>query len=128
MLMPVYIFRGRNVRTNENISGETIFEQRPGFGRRAAQGADRPRSQFTRKKSSGFNFPSAERVSQSEIAIFTRQFSVMLDAGLPLVQGLDAIAQQHPNEEFKSVLEQIRGDVESRIHSFGRHGAPSQGL
>jgi type IV pilus assembly protein PilC len=36
----------------------------------------------------------------------------MLDAGLPLIQGLDAIAQQHPNKEFKIVLEQIRTDVE----------------
>jgi type IV pilus assembly protein PilC len=53
-----------------------------------------------------------KRVKQAEIAIFTRQFSVMLDAGLPLVQCLDAIAQQHPNPTFKSVLEQIRGDVE----------------
>jgi type IV pilus assembly protein PilC len=37
----------------------------------------------------------------------------MIDAGLPLIQGLDAIAQQHPNQEFKAVLEQVRTDVES---------------
>jgi len=37
----------------------------------------------------------------------------MLDAGLPLIQALDAISQQHPNKEFKSVLEAIRADVES---------------
>ena len=45
--------------------------------------------------------------------MFTRQFSVMLNAGLPLVQGLDAIAQQHPNPAFKTVLEQVRTDVEA---------------
>ncbi len=54
-----------------------------------------------------------KKVSQTEVAVFTRQFSVMLDAGLPLVQALDAIGQQHPNQAFKTVLEQIRGDVES---------------
>jgi type IV pilus assembly protein PilC len=37
----------------------------------------------------------------------------MLNAGLPLIQGIDAIAQSHPNPQFKAVLEQVRTDVES---------------
>ena len=65
------------------------------------------------KKAGGFSLSFRKKVSQSEVAIFTRQFSVMLDAGLPLIQALDAIAQQHPNKEFKAVLEQIRNDVEA---------------
>jgi type IV pilus assembly protein PilC len=47
------------------------------------------------------------------IAIFTRQFSVMIDAGLPLVQCLEILASQQENKAFKRALIQIRQDVES---------------
>jgi type IV pilus assembly protein PilC len=52
-------------------------------------------------------------VSQKEIAIFTRQFSVMIDAGLPLVQCLEILAQQQNNREFQKTLLAVRTDVES---------------
>jgi type IV pilus assembly protein PilC len=51
-------------------------------------------------------------VSQKEIAIFTRQFSVMIDAGLPLVQCLEILGGQQANRVFKKVLVQVRRDVE----------------
>lgn len=109
--MPVYTFRGRNIRTNESISGERFSSSA-----RALAGVLR-REQIApvairEKESSGLSL-FRKRVSQSEVAVFTRQFSVMLDAGLPLIQGLDAIAQQHPNQAFKTVLEQVRSDVEA---------------
>ena len=47
------------------------------------------------------------------IAIFTRQFSVMIDAGLPLVQCLEILGSQQENKTFKRALIQIRQDVES---------------
>ncbi len=47
------------------------------------------------------------------IAIFTRQFSVMIDAGLPLVQCLEILGSQQENKVFKRGLLTIRGDVES---------------
>ena len=52
-------------------------------------------------------------VSQKEIAIFTRQFSVMIDAGLPLVQCLEILGSQQKNRVFQKVLFQVRQDVES---------------
>jgi type IV pilus assembly protein PilC len=52
-------------------------------------------------------------VSQKEIAVFTRQFSVMIDAGLPLVQCLEILASQQANREFAKVLMAVRTDVES---------------
>ena len=52
-------------------------------------------------------------VKQKEIAIFTRQFSVMIDAGLPLVQCLEILGSQQNNRVFKKVLVQVRQDVES---------------
>ena len=52
-------------------------------------------------------------VGQKEIAVFTRQFSVMIDAGLPLVQCLEILAQQQPNRNFQKTLFAVRSDVEA---------------
>jgi type IV pilus assembly protein PilC len=112
--MPVFTFQGRNVRTNENISGERFSNSAQALAAVLRKEQIAP-SSIKEKKSVSFNFNFSRKksVSQAEVAVFTRQFSVMLDAGLPLIQGLDAIGQQHPNKEFKSVLEQVRGDVEA---------------
>jgi type IV pilus assembly protein PilC len=53
------------------------------------------------------------RVPPQLIAIFTRQFSVMIDAGLPLVQCLEILGSQQDNKTMKLALIQIRQDVES---------------
>jgi type IV pilus assembly protein PilC len=52
-------------------------------------------------------------ISKKEIAIFTRQFSVMIDAGLPLVQCLEILGTQQDNRTFQKILFQVRQDVES---------------
>jgi len=53
-----------------------------------------------------------KKVNAKELAVFTRQFSVMIDAGLPLVQCLDILAEQQNNAFFKDVLRQVRQNVE----------------
>jgi len=66
------------------------------------------------RKGAGFAIPKLRGgVSRKEIAIFTRQFSVMIDAGLPLVQCLEILATQQANKVFQAVLTEIRSDVES---------------
>ncbi len=52
-------------------------------------------------------------ISSKDIAVFTRQFSVMIDAGLPLVQCLDILGQQQENKAFQKVILQVRQDVEA---------------
>lgn len=52
-------------------------------------------------------------VSRKRIAIFTRQFSVMLDAGLPLVQCLEILGSQEENAAFAQIINEVRSDVES---------------
>ena len=52
-------------------------------------------------------------VSRKRIAIFTRQFSVMLDAGLPLVQCLEILGSQEENATFAQIINDVRNDVES---------------
>jgi len=53
-----------------------------------------------------------KKVKSKDLAIFTRQFSVMIDAGLPLVQCLDILSQQQQSKHFQQVLAQVRQDVE----------------
>lgn len=110
--MPVYVYQGRNIRTNERISGER-FSANPQTLTAVLRREQIAPLSIREKASSGRGLSLRRKVSQSEVAIFTRQFSVMLDAGLPLVQALDAIAQQQSNAAFKNILEQIRNDVEA---------------
>lgn len=53
------------------------------------------------------------RINSTKIAIFTRQFSVMLDAGLPLVQCLEILGGQEEHKVFKAIIDAVRTDVES---------------
>lgn len=53
------------------------------------------------------------KVTTKDIVIFTRQLSTMIDAGLPLIQGLDVLAGQQENPTFKKMLLDIKVDVES---------------
>lgn len=52
------------------------------------------------------------KVTNKDIVIFTRQFSTMIDAGLPLVQGLNILADQATNPTFRRILKQLTKDVE----------------
>lgn len=110
--MPTYVFKGRN-RLNEVVSGE-----------REAASAEVLRQLLRREqivmtsateKSGSISLPKfgkRKKVKSKELAVFTRQFSVMIDAGLPLVQCLEILAGQQPNQYFKEVLTQVRQDVE----------------
>lgn len=110
--MPTYAFKGRN-RLNEMVSGE-----------REAASQDELRTLLRREqivmtqaseKGNVISIPklgTKKKVGAKELAVFTRQFSVMIDAGLPLVQCLDILAEQQNNAFFKEVLRQVRQNVE----------------
>jgi type IV pilus assembly protein PilC len=53
------------------------------------------------------------KVPPKTLAVFTRQFSVMIDAGLPLVQCIEILANQQEHKTFQKILLQIRQDVEA---------------
>ena len=53
-----------------------------------------------------------ETVGEKDVVVFTRQFSTMVDAGLPLVQGLDILATQQDNKTFKDVITKVKESVE----------------
>lgn len=110
--MPTYVFKGRN-RMNEVITGERVADNREAL----RQVLRREQITLTSVKEKGreIGIPKLsgrKKVKSKDLAIFTRQFSVMIDAGLPLVQCLDILAQQQQNKYFQQVLGQIRQDVE----------------
>jgi type IV pilus assembly protein PilC len=110
--MPIYSYKGRHARTNESITGERFSQSAQALAAVLRREQVAPLS-IQEKKSQGFSLSFGRKVKQDELAIFTRQFAIMLNAGLPLVQCLDAIAQQSTNPTFKSTLEQVRNDVEA---------------
>src|SRR5881275_1080304 len=110
--MPTYVFKGRN-RMNEVVMGERVADDRDAL----RQVLRREQVTLTSVKEKGreIGIPKLsgrKKVKSKDLAIFTRQFSVMIDAGLPLVQCLDILSQQQENKFFQQVLLQVRQDVE----------------
>jgi type IV pilus assembly protein PilC len=111
--MPTYVFKGRN-RLGEVIVGERVADSRDVL----RQLLRREQVMLTSVKEKGREVAvpkiggGRKRVSAKDLAIFTRQFSVMIDAGLPLVQCLEILSQQQDNKNFQMVLTQTRQDVE----------------
>jgi type IV pilus assembly protein PilC len=108
--MPVYTYKGTN-KAGSSVSGEMSATSKS-----EAQNQLR-RQQITPKKMSEkgkeFNMPTfGGSVKSKELAIFTRQFSVMIDAGLPLVQCLEILAGQQENKMFQKILVATRASVE----------------
>ncbi|MBI3326831.1 MAG: type II secretion system F family protein, partial [Nitrospinae bacterium] len=52
------------------------------------------------------------KVSEQDLVVFTRQFSTMIDAGLPLVSCLDILGKQTENKSFAKVILEVKKDVE----------------
>src|SRR5213592_2575600 len=110
--MPTYVFKGRN-RMNEVVMGERVADNRESL----RQILRREQVTLTSVKEKGreIGIPKLagrKKVKSKDLASVTRQFSVMIDAGLPLVQCLDILSQQQSNKYFQKVLNQIRQDVE----------------
>ena len=110
--MPTYVFKGQN-RLNEIVSGERVADNREAL--RQALRREQITLMSVKEKGREIGIPKLagkRKVKSKDLAIFTRQFSVMIDAGLPLVQCLDILSQQQQNKYFQQVLAQVRQDVE----------------
>ncbi|MCY7348855.1 MAG: type II secretion system F family protein [Pyrinomonadaceae bacterium] len=110
--MPTFAFKGRN-RLNEMVSGEKIAASQDEL--RALLRREQIVMTQASEKGREISLPKlgrGKKVKAKELAIFTRQFSVMIDAGLPLVSCLDILAGQQENNFFKEVLHQVRQNVE----------------
>ena len=109
--MPNFSFKGRN-RQGETISGE-----RSADSRQALAMALRREQVFLleaqEKKPGASRFEFGGNPTPKDVAVFTRQFSVMIDAGVPLVQCIELLASTQENKKFKAALKAVQTDVES---------------
>jgi len=108
--MPVFTYRGTN-RSGGNVSGEVTATSKAELQNLLRRQQITPTKMSEKGKE--FNLPTfGSGVNSKELAIFTRQFSVMIDAGLPLVQCLEILASQQENKMFQKVLTGTRASVE----------------
>src|SRR5687768_1045159 len=114
--MPTFAYAGRT-RAGQSVTGERAADSMDA----AVAGLRREQIQITKidaVKAKAEAKPKAAKkggckVPSKNLAIFTRQFSVMIDAGLPLVQCLDILGKQEPHKGFSAVILKTREDVES---------------
>jgi type IV pilus assembly protein PilC len=110
--MPSFVYKGRN-RTGQVQEGTLLADSRDA----AVAVLRRQQIQVTNIREKGREIKVLPRlprkVNSKRLAIFTRQFSVMLDAGLPLVQCLEILGDQEENRTFREIIQTVRSDVES---------------
>ena len=110
--MPNFVWKGR-VRSGALQEGQLLADSRDA----AVATLRRQQIQILNIREKGREIKLVPRlprgISDKRVAIFTRQFSVMLDAGLPLVQCLEILGEQEENQKFQTVIQQVRSDVES---------------
>jgi type IV pilus assembly protein PilC len=113
--MPTFAYSGRT-RAGQTVSGERVADSMDA----AVAALRREQIMVTRidaakaakaaeKKAKA---PKGKSVPSKNLAIFTRQFSVMIDAGLPLVQCLEILGRQEPHKGFSAAILKVREDVE----------------
>src|SRR5438874_6737507 len=116
--MPNFAYSGRT-RAGQTVSGDRAADTMDA----AVAALRREQIQVTRITPSTATAEAAakkpkagtvgKKVAAKNLAVFTRQFSVMIDAGLPLVQCLDILGTQEADKNFAAVILQTRTDVES---------------
>jgi type IV pilus assembly protein PilC len=110
--MPVFTFTGKDAQ-GANIKGERVAENKQVLA--AALRKERITPGAIKEKGKEFALPTfgkSGKVATKDIAIFFRQFSVMIDAGLPLVQCLEILAANQENPAFQNCLNGVRSTVE----------------
>ena len=109
--MAVYTFRGTDAQ-GKSISGERIAESKAQVQHLLRR--ERITLKTVKEKGKEFSLPKlgSGKVAVKDIAIFFRQFSVMIDAGLPLVQCLEILAGNQENVTFQKTLNGVRQSVE----------------
>src|SRR5437588_43581 len=109
--MPVFTFTGKTA-TGHKIAGERTAENKQVLSMQLRKERIVPGA--IKEKGKEFALPKLGRgkVSSKDIAIFFRQFSVMIDAGLPLVQCLEILAANQENPAFQKSLTGVRVTVE----------------
>jgi type IV pilus assembly protein PilC len=112
--MPTFAYAGRT-RAGETVTGERVADTMDAVvaGLRREQVLVTQINPVKEKAGAPTKKRRARSASAKSLAVFTRQFSVMIDAGLPLVQCLEILGTQEEDKNFAEVILSTRGDVES---------------
>ena len=124
--MPTFAFTGRT-RAGQMVSGERFADSvDAAMALLRREQIQVTKIQRAKARAAAAQASKAKSVPTKNLAIFTRQFSVMIDAGLPLVQCLDILGKQEPHKGFASTILKVREEVESgasvadAMHKFPR--------
>ncbi len=111
--MATFAYSGRT-RQGQTVSGERIAETMDGAvaALRREQILVTQINPVKEAPAKAATKLTGKRVKAKNLAIFTRQFSVMIDAGLPLVQCLEILGNQEEDKNFSAVILATRSDVE----------------
>src|SRR5579862_4896072 len=108
--MPAFVWKGKT-REGKAVSGERVADNKEAV--MALLRREQILVSSVKEKGKEMALPKiGGTVPAKDLAIFTRQFSVMIDAGLPLVQCLEILGTQQDNKTFAKILQQTRMDVE----------------
>lgn len=110
--MPVYLWEGKN-RKNETRKGEMEARSEEAVRSNLTRMRIAPTKVKQKPKDILENVAFLQpKVTEDDIIVFARQFSTMIDAGLPIIQCLEILFNQQENATFKKVIKEIKGDVE----------------
>ena len=108
--MPAFVFKGKT-REGKAIAGERVADSKEAV--MALLRREQILVSSVKEKGKEVAVPKlGGSVPAKDLAVFVRQFSVMIDAGLPLVQCLEILGSQQDNKTFAKILQQTRMDVE----------------
>ena len=108
--MPAFVWKGKN-REGKAVSGERVADNKEAV--MSLLRREQIVVSSVKEKGKEVAVPKlGGSVPAKDLAVFVRQFSVMIDAGLPLVQCLEILGSQQENKTFAKVLQQTRMDVE----------------
>lgn len=110
--MPNFSFKGTN-RKGEGVSGERVADTKQALAMALRRDQIFLLDAQEKKAGSRFNFEFGGNPKAKDVAVFTRQFSVMIDSGVPLVQCLEILAETQENKKFAAAIKGVKNEVES---------------
>ncbi len=110
--MPTYVWKGKN-RYGDTVGGERVAASKEELTRLLQK--DQIQVLSVAPAKGGFKIPflKREKVRLKELAVYSRQLSVLIDAELPLIQSLGILEEQQKNQYFKNVIKTVKEDVEA---------------
>lgn len=123
--MPVYTYKAKD------ITGKTVNATLEAQGQAFVVDAIRKKGltiisieESVEKKKKGISIAIKKKIKIDDLVVFARQLATMIDAGIPLVQGLDILSEQIEHKEFRNIVSKVRNDVETGStlsEAIGRH-------